>query len=202
MRMRLTIAVAGLSFTLLGYAAVACSSSASSSSPAGGVGGSGGEGGLAEAGPPCDGTPEQWCGYVAYCDAPPGTCPGGGVVGSCAPRPDDCIGEQTQITCGCNGQIYVNACEAYAVGVDVGSQEGCQAPTDAFACGPVLCEHGTEYCESINGYYQCKPLPAACEPVDATCGCLDPVLCTSAPVPPTCEKNADGDFFVSCVITE
>jgi hypothetical protein len=107
-----------------------------------------------------------------------------------------------QAACGCNGQIYVNACEAYAAGVDLGPQEGCQPPPDPFACGTVLCAHGTTYCESINGYHQCKPLPAACEPADAMCDCLNEVLCVAAPGLPECEKSAEGDFFVTCVVTE
>jgi hypothetical protein len=188
-------------FLLLGCAAAACTSSGGTGG-SGDAGAGGNAGGAGGAGPTCDGTPEQWCGYDYFCDAPASTCPGGGVAGTCAPRPNDCTGEQAQATCACDGQIYVNACEAYAVGVDVGSQEGCQAPGDPFACGPVLCTHGTTYCESVNAYHQCKPLPEACGAPGATCDCLDAVLCFSAPGPPSCEKSAEGDFFVSCSVTE
>jgi hypothetical protein len=153
-------------------------------------------------GQPCDGTPAQRCGNNAYCDAAEDACPGGGVFGTCAPRPKHCTGEETQITCGCNGQIYIDACQAYAVGVDVGSQEGCKPPEDSFACGPVLCEHGTTYCQRSNGYHQCKPLPEACKASDAMCGCLKEVFCISAPGETGCEKSAEGDFFVTCVVTE
>jgi hypothetical protein len=104
--------------------------------------------------------------------------------------------------CACDGEIYINACEAYAAGVDVGSQDGCQAPADAFACGPVLCAHGTEYCEAINAYRQCKPLPDACKLADATCDCLKDVLCMAAPGEPMCEKDAEGHFFVTCIVTD
>lgn len=177
----------------------------------GGGGGSAGEGGFGGAssgeggsggGMPCDGTPEQWCGYDAYCNAPAGSCPGGGAVATCALRPNDCAGEPTQIACACDGEIYVNACEAYAAGFDVGSQGGCQAPPNAFACGPVLCAHGTEYCETINEYHRCQPLPEGCKPADAMCDCLNDVLCFAAPGPPFCEKNAEDHFFVTCQITE
>lgn len=150
----------------------------------------------------CDGTPTQWCGQTAYCDAPPGACPGGGVTGTCAPRPSDCAGEPMAVTCACNDQIYINACEPLLVGVEVGPQEGCQAPQNPFACGPVLCETGTEYCESINGYRRCLPLPEGCKAPAAMCECLSAVLCMAAPGEPECEKNADGNFFVSCTVTE
>jgi hypothetical protein len=106
------------------------------------------------------------------------------------------------VTCACDGQIYVNACAPLLVGFDVGPQEGCQAPPNPFMCGSVLCETGPDYCESINSYSRCKPLPEACKAPDATCDCLKDVLCTAAPGEPECEKKADGNFFVSCTVTE
>jgi hypothetical protein len=219
--MRNTPCTVGLFFTLLACAAPACTESSGaspSSTSTGASSGGGGEGGAAGggaggdsvswgqggAGGPksCDGTSATWCGHDVYCNAPEGTCPGGGVLGTCTPKPNDCTGESMAITCGCNGQVYVNACEAYRSGVDVGSQNACQAPADPFACGPVLCETKTEYCETINSYSQCKPLPAACQSPDAMCGCLDDVLCVAAPGAPQCVKDADGHFFVSCEVTE
>jgi hypothetical protein len=152
----------------------------------------------------CDGTPEQWCGDDFYCDAPEETCPGGGagVVGTCAPRPNDCAGEDMFITCSCDGQIYINACEAHAAGGDVGPQDGCHAPADAFACGPVLCANGTDFCENLNGYHTCKPLPAACNAPDSACECLNGMHCMSAPGETECKKDADGHFFVTCTVTD
>ncbi|MDC0745613.1 hypothetical protein [Polyangium mundeleinium] len=223
--MRITACTVGLFFLLLTCAAPACTESAGdspSSTSTGASSGGGGEGGAAGggagggsasssssggqggAGGPksCDGTYATWCGNNVYCDAPEGTCPGGGVLGTCTPRPKDCAGASMAITCGCNGQVYINACEVYRSGVDVGSQDGCQAPADPFACGPVLCENGTEYCERINFSHRCKPLPAACQSPDAMCGCLDDVLCGAAPGLPECMKDANGHFFVTCIVTE
>lgn len=219
--MRLTACLVGPLFTLLACAALACSSSSESSTAAGGSGGTGGsgggggDGGSAGSGgvgtggqggaggaKSCDGTPEQWCGFEAYCDAPEGSCPGGNTLGTCALRPDDCTGVPMELTCGCDGQKYINPCEAYAAGGDVGGQDGCTAPSDPFACGPLLCQHGEEYCESINGYRRCLPLPEGCKAAGSMCDCLNDVLCMAAPGEPECQKGGNGDFFVTCVVTD
>ncbi len=107
-----------------------------------------------------------------------------------------------EITCGCDGQVYINACEVVRAGIDVGLQDGCKAPAEPFACGLVLCENGTEYCERINSYYSCKPLPAACKLPNAMCDCLNNVLCVAAPGLPQCMKDASDHFFVTCEVTE
>jgi hypothetical protein len=171
---------------------------------AGGMGGatsgSGGTGG--PSGPACDGTVDTWCGYPFYCDLPAGSCPGPGAAGVCADRPKSCAGVPDEMACGCNGQVYVNECEAHFEYVEVGSPADCVAPADPFACGPALCQHGTDYCEQTTYQHQCKPLPQGCTAADTMCDCLEPVFCVSAPGETTCEKDANGDFVVTCVITE
>lgn len=204
--MRVAASVLGLSLAVLSGVVLACSSNPEEPAGSGSASGSGGEGGAGGAGggapaKSCDGTAAQWCGENAFCDAPPGSCPGAGVIGQCAPLPKGC-GPAMQITCACNGQIYINACEANSDYADVGSQEGCKAPEAAFGCGPAVCEQGTQYCEHSNDLSACKPLPEGCKAADATCDCLEEVLCFSAPGPPMCEKKPDGTFVVTCFITE
>lgn len=144
------------------------------------------------------------CTNETFCEAPQGACPSESTPGTCVPTPDDCTGEPEVAACACDGQIYVNACEANAARRDLGSQAGCTAPADPFECGAVLCAHGVEYCQSINGDRTCKPLPAGCEQPGTTCACLQPVFCVSAPDPAStqCSKSAGGDFLVECVVTE
>ncbi len=194
---------------LFGCLALACTSSTSGPHSTGEAGqggfggdggGSGGQGGMSA--PTCDGTPAQWCGYDAYCDAPAGNCPSASGLGTCALRPNDCTGEPMQPVCACKGQIYINACEAHAAGYDEGSQQDCMVPANSYLCGPVLCEEGTTFCERVNAYYHCMPLPELCKTTDAMCDCLMGMHCMSAPGQEQCLKDANGHFVVTCEVTE
>ncbi len=138
-----------------------------------------------------------------FCDAPTGTCPGPSNPGSCKPTPD-CGEPEGEGVCGCDGQLYIDACRANRNGVDVGPQQ-CGVPLDLFPCqDTVLCQEGATYCESNNLYNSCKALPPRCADVavDQLCTCLEPYFCFSAPGDPECTVDADGNATVSCVTTE
>ncbi|HRI71336.1 MAG TPA: hypothetical protein PK156_44190 [Polyangium sp.] len=169
-----------------------------------GQGGFGGEDGVLSSSSGSTLSCNDWCGWDTYCDAPPDNCPNNLLPGTCTLRPNDCTGEPMQPVCACNGQVYKNPCEAHAAGVDVGWQKDCNPPVIFYFCGPVLCAEGTTFCESINGYHQCKPLPDLCKTTGSMCDCLDGVRCTSAPGPQPmeCVKDANGHFVVTCVVTE
>jgi hypothetical protein len=148
----------------------------------------------------CDGNPATSCNGSTYCDAE-GACPSADALGQCLPRPAECLDDGPP-ACACDGEVYVNECEAHQAGYAVESQAGCVVPTDPFSCGAVLCENGVDYCESTNGHENCQPLPAACLDADAECSCLEAVQCVSAPGETRCEKDAEGHFVVTCVVTE
>ena len=149
---------------------------------------------------PCDDA--TWCGYTAFCDAPDGTCPSPTNLGVCKPLPHCDASPADQVTCGCNGQVYVSACQAQASYGDYGPQGGCVAPRSPFACASALCETGVEFCTTTNGYPRCEAIPPECASPATTCDCLQPYFCFSAPVNPQCGQDDHGNFVVTCEITE
>ena len=70
-----------------------------------------------KAGIPC--APGEFCAYD-----PPGSCGNADGGGLCKPSPAVCTTDCPGV-CGCNGQIYCNACEANAAGVDVSATNTC-----------------------------------------------------------------------------
>ncbi|MBW2455460.1 MAG: hypothetical protein JRI68_13150 [Deltaproteobacteria bacterium] len=96
--------------------------------------------------------------------------------------------------CGCDGTIYDNFCEAAQAGVDLDDEGTCAVPPDRFACGPLQCLRGSEYCEEREdtgerSEYECPSIPGDCVP--AACDCLDP----SGIGEITCSES-DGELFV------
>lgn len=174
--------------------------------PVGGRGGSGGapvggEGG-GTIGKACGGLAAVPCAADEFCDYPLDDCGGDDGQGECAPRPDDCptIDEPT---CGCDGTVHSNACEANASGVDV-SVGGCTPPNGDFTCGTGFCGLASEACfQTPNDvakpppvFYSCGDLPPACDQVAVpTCVCAQS-LATSCNG--TCEDAVGGGVIIHC----
>ena len=80
-------------------------------------------------------------------------------------------------TCGCDGVVYQNVCEALHAGVDFGLVDQCTAPPDMFACEYYFCPRNTTFCNEIpyesEGYsdFSCEPMPPECASVPS-CECL------------------------------
>jgi hypothetical protein len=202
----------------------ACSSTVETTGHGGGGGSGGGSGGggspptcVAEAFPCCepgqsdpccaDCNAQKQCGGIAgftcagdeYCDFANDQCGGDDGLGKCVKKPLGCDFDY-QPTCGCDGAIHSNPCDAQSSGTDVSTLGGCKPPPGMFGCGAHFCTLGMEYCEKdlpstsgIPNIFVCRPLPAACGAM-SSCGCLAGEPCAA-----NCADTGDGGQLVTCV---
>lgn len=82
--------------------------------------------------------------------------------------------------CGCDGQRYASACEAWSQGgVDLALEGGCgPAPAGTIECGATFCPIGERYCHQVLdgegelvAAYCNVPATEACM-TDVTCACI------------------------------
>ncbi len=170
----------------------------------GGAGGEapvGGEGG-GTIGKPCGGLAAVPCAADEFCDYPLDDCGVDDGQGECAPRPVDCP-NLDEPTCGCDGTIHGNACDANAAGFDV-SVDGCEPPAGDFACGSGFCALASDACfQTPNDvpdpppvYYNCGDLPPACDQVAVpTCVCAQSLAVSCGG---SCEDAAGGGVIIHC----
>jgi hypothetical protein len=125
------------------------------------------------------------CSEDQFCDDPYHRCGGhsedGSTFGSCALRSIEC--PQGVPVCGCDGQVYADACLAYEAGLDIhGREPGDSAcgdeltPAGRFACGPWYCDASTSYCfygigDTEDLDVECRELPDDCAGV-GSCDCV------------------------------
>jgi hypothetical protein len=130
---------------------------------------------------------EAGCGATGYCHWVSNACQDTTspvpVTGTCQPRPEGCDDIYAPV-CGCDGQVYGNACAANQAGVDVGSM-ACPAsatPDQYIPCGTVYCDPSISYCLRLDGgggdvQWECQTLPSGCAgaatPACACFGTLD-----------------------------
>jgi Kazal-type serine protease inhibitor domain len=153
--------------------------------------------------------PAARCGASGYCDVG-ATC---GTTGTCAVLPTTCtdIGEPA---CGCDGITYGNPCTAAAAGVSIAKLGACSTPPphptptgQLFACGKVLCDAATQYCQraysDVPPFAEtdtCPALPSSCAHT-ASCTCFPAgTPCVS---PTTCQQIATAQgpnygFEITC----
>ena len=146
-----------------GASTSASSVAASSSAAAGG-------------GSTCGGLAGVTCPSGEYCAYMNQDCGADDGEGMCTPEPMGCTDEYAPV-CGCDGEVYGNACAASSMGVDVSMNGDCAPPDGYFACGPDFCALAESYCEYAEpgfsgfGMYACMSLPAKCVTAP-TCECL------------------------------
>ncbi len=85
-------------------------------------------------------------------------------------------------TCACDGKVYSSPCDAHGSGVDVNKEGGCPAPAGWISCGQGFCPKEASFCtktandaidpnDPVKFYYQCSPLPPACQN-QTSCSCF------------------------------
>ncbi|WP_437565570.1 hypothetical protein [Sorangium sp. So ce542] len=67
------------------------------------------------------------CSAEEFCDFPDDSCGTFDTVGQCSARPEVCPADCPGV-CGCDGQLYCNACSAQQAGVDVSESTSCLKP--------------------------------------------------------------------------
>ncbi len=123
------------------------------------------------------------CSKFEFCEKKLGTC-GLKVAGVCTQRPLTCSPIKDPV-CGCDGQTYLNACEAEQAGVNIGYLGSCRATTTTTSTTTTtvaICMDNTwcstsQYCARSQGTCStragsCQLRPLKCAPVfDQVCGC-------------------------------
>lgn len=146
----------------------------------------------------CGGDPGGACPPDAFCDFKNDDCGGADGPGVCTAKPGGCTLNYVP-TCGCDGKIYGNPCDANAHGVDVSNLGGCTPPGGMFSCGAHFCSLQKDYCQrdqsdvvGVADVFTCVPLPAACA-MSQDCSCLAKEPCYGS-----CSKDALGGLTVVC----
>lgn len=118
-------------------------------------------------------TSQTTCNNNRYCDYPSNSCGTGGATGRCRLRPRRCSPRSNPV-CGCDDTTYVNACRAYAAGVDIAYRGRCRQTStcDGETCsGREYCNYPDDNCGSGQSG-SCRMRPTLCpgrrSPV---CGC-------------------------------
>jgi hypothetical protein len=165
------------------------------SSQGGGGSGQGGSGG----GAICGGEAGIACGPTEFCDFENDQCGGNDATGICKPRPTGCPDNYAP-TCGCDGTVHSNACDAQAAGADVNLLGGCTPPTGMYGCGAGFCTTNDVCTGTTNdtpgpyAFYGCSAPPAACAGGDTTCACAGDAAVTCGG---TC-TDVTGGVLVMC----
>lgn len=162
---------------------------------ASGAGGATGRGGAGGDGTGAACSRDQPCGPAFYCTAADQCGSSTSPYGLCQKRPDSCPTNVDPV-CGCDGQVYNNACEANRLGHLLSSDGRCPTPAGMFPCGYGFCAHGVAYCAVTIGSafeqpsvpYSCVALPAACMSAPTCSSCFASASNFS------CSMSAGGDL--------
>jgi hypothetical protein len=151
-------------------------------------------------GVPCGSRGGTACPADEFCDFGRNSCGTTDENGTCRTRPNSCD-DSFSPTCGCDGVVYSNPCDANAVGVDTSDVGGCEPPPGQFSCGHTFCDPTTQYCQvaqsDVGGEpagFQCNQLPSGCMLPAADCNCL-----ADEPCGDLCTGTANRGFEVTCL---
>ena len=146
----------------------------------------------------CGGNSGATCSAAQYCDFAQNGCGAADETGICTDRPTGCPDPVFEATCGCDGTIYGQPCDAYLAGTDLNRYGTCPVPAEDFACGWLQCNRETEYCQhsisDIGGEpdgYACMAIPP-CPSQFPNCACL---------VDEPCGTSCTGDFASGLTLT-
>jgi hypothetical protein len=211
--MRYAPAVAGLSAALLGACGGTVVAESGGTTGGGGATGTtatavattstGTSAGTGGASVLCGGLAGAPCPAGAYCAVPDQMCGGNDGSGTCTALPQGCI-QLYQPVCGCDHNVYPNACTANAAGIDVDVLGGCTAPAGMFACGAYFCGLSGEFCLESGGSPvpggpsggqppACMALPLSSCTAPPSCVCLTGLECD-----PSCETLPSGGLEATC----
>jgi hypothetical protein len=153
----------------------------------------------AQQGSICGGKSGTTCAATQYCDFATNGCGFADDTGICVDRPTDCPDPVFEATCGCDGTVYGQPCDAYAAGTDLNAYGTCPVPGESFACGWLQCDRLTEYCEHTQSgipggadSYACRAVPD-CPSQFPNCACL-----ASEPCGSTCAGDVSVGLTLTC----
>ncbi len=162
-------------------------------SDAGGMGGMAGSGGAS--GVACGNT---FCGTNEACHDSTGQCGADPTFAVCTPIPAGCP-DVDEPTCGCDGVVYANSCEALLAGTDASESVSCTPPSNVlYQCGSGFCATAGTYCiaheQPTDTVYECGQIPSKCGgPGEMSCACVSD-LCTIS----DCGVLPSGRVLVTC----
>ncbi len=142
------------------------------------------------------------CPFGSYCDSPDDSCGKGPLHGSCKAKPAGCSASPPKV-CGCNDQVFANACAAAAAGIDVDGNSGCATPGGTIPCGGYFCKGSSQVCRKTT--LLGAPIPDTYACIDIPAGCGDGCNCKLCDVCPpngpcgTCGFDPDlGGTYLQC----
>jgi hypothetical protein len=151
----------------------------------------------AQEGAICGGKAGGTCPATQYCDYAQNGCGFDDGTGICVDRPIGCPDPVFQATCGCDGTVYGQPCDAYAAGTDLNAYGTCPVPPESFACGWTQCDRLSQYCRrtisDIGGEpdsFECIAMPPCPQP---GCPCV-----VAEPCGNTCTGDLDTGVTVTC----